>query len=152
MVSVALDPWLSIHPGKDLLEELVGVARCNAKLGDPDGLVEGVVELAEVVLEVLGLVPGVVVGDDEVDLAVAAAVHEGLEPVDSLAGFVAVGNGWRTDTEITSKGLDELAVSADSSSDIHVGASTTDLVGLVEAEKGGDFVVLAGVGDVFGPG
>lgn len=153
VVSVALDPRLGIEPGKDVLEELVGVALGDTKLSDPDGLVEGIVELVEVVLEVLGLGPGVVVSDDEVDLAVAAAVHEGLEPVDALAGLVAVGNSGGANAEtLVGKGLDELAVGVDGSANVHVGASSTDLVGLVEAEDVGDLVVLAGVGNVVGPG
>lgn len=153
VVSVALDPGLGIEPGKDVLEELISVALGDTKLSDPDGLVEGVVELVEIVLEVLGLGPGVVVGDDKVDLAVAAAVHEGLEPVDALAGLVAIGHSGGADAEaLVGKGLDELAVRVDGSGNVHVGASTTDLVRLVEAEDVRDLVVLAGVGNVVGPG
>lgn len=153
VVGVALNPGLGVEPGKNLLEELVGVALSDTKLGDPDGQVEGVVELGEVVLEVLGLVPGVVVGDDEVDLAVAAAAHEGLEPVDSLVGLVGVGDGWRADAEtLTSQGLDKTTVGVNGSSDVHVAASATNLVWLVEAQDVRDLVVLAGIGNVVCPG
>jgi len=93
VVSITLDPWLSVHPGKNLPEELVGVAFSDAKLGDPDGLVECGVEFLEVVLKVLGFVPGVVVGYDKVDLAVGAAGDEVLEPLYAFAWLVAVGDG-----------------------------------------------------------
>jgi len=93
VVSITLDPWLSVHPGKHLPEELVGVAFSDAKLGDPDGLVESRVEFLEVVLEVLGFVPSVVVGHDKVNLAVGAAGDEVLEPLYAFAWLVAVGDG-----------------------------------------------------------
>lgn len=149
MVGVTLDPGLSIHPGKDLLKELVGVARSYTELGDPDGLVKGLVELGEVVLEVLSVVSGVVVGDDEVDLAAVAGRHELLKVVDSLVGLVGVGDGRRADTEaLRGEGLDERLVGRGGSSDVDVGASTTNLVGLVEAQHVRNLIVLLGVGDV----
>lgn len=135
VVGIALNPVLGVEPGKNVLEELVGVALGDTKLGDPDRQVESVVELGEVVLEVLGLVPGVVVGDDKVNLAVTAAAHEGLEPVDSLVGLIGVGDGWRANAKtLASKGLDKTLVSLNGSSNVHVAASTTDLVWLVEAQ------------------
>jgi hypothetical protein len=92
VVGVTLNPGLSVHPGKNLLKESIRVARSNAELGDPDGLVEGLVELLEVVLEILSVVPGVVVGNDKVDLASGTLVHEVLEVVDALVGLVGVGD------------------------------------------------------------
>lgn len=127
VVRIALDPVLSVQPRKHLLEELIRVALGNTKLSDPDWLVEGGVEVLKVFLEVLSLVPGVVVSDDEIDLAVAAAVHELLEPVDALVGFVAVGNSWGADAETLScKRLDVLAVGGDCGVDLDVGTSATD--------------------------
>lgn len=135
MVSVTLNPGLSIHPGKNLLQEFVGVTFSNTELGDPNRFVEGVVELPQVVLEVLRLVPGVVVGDDEIDLASVAGVHEILEPIDALVRLVGVGNCRRADPEtLCGEGLDELLVGRDGSRDIDVGASATDLIRLVKAQ------------------
>jgi len=149
VVGVTLDPGLSVHPGKDLLKELVGVARSDTKLGNPNRLVEGLVELGEVVLEVLSVVPGVVVGDDEVDLAAVAGRHELLEVVDSLVGLVGVGDGRRADAEtLGGEGLDELLVGCGSSCDVDVGTSTTSMVGLVEAQDVRNLVVLLGIGNV----
>ena len=93
MIRIALDPILSVQPRQYLLQEGISVAGGDAELSDPDGLVEGLVEVDQIVLEVLGLVPGVVVGDDEVDLAVTATSNELLQPVGTLVGFVAVRHG-----------------------------------------------------------
>lgn len=117
MVGVPLDPLGLVQPRQSLLEEGISVtlAWIHAKLSDPDGLVEGVVELGEVVLEVIELVPCVVVGDDEVDLAVAALGHELLEVVHALVGLLGVGNGGRADLEaLCSEGLDVLLVGCNS--------------------------------------
>jgi hypothetical protein len=123
VVGITLDPR---HPWKDLLQELLCVALGDTELSDPDGLVESVMEVLEVLLEVLGLVPGVVVGNDKVDLAVTASIHELLEPVDTLAGFVAVGDGWGADAKTFGcERLDVLAVSCYCSIDIDVGTSAT---------------------------
>lgn len=143
MVRIALNPVLAVQPRQNLLEELIGVALADTELGDPDGLVEGLVESLEVVLEVLGLVPGVVVSDNEVDLAVAALAHELLEPVDALVGFVAVGDSRRAKAEaLFTERVDVLLVGRNSAADIHVGASTANLVWLVEAQDVGDLVFL----------
>jgi hypothetical protein len=152
MVSISLNPWLSVQPRKDLLQELVRVALGNAELGDPNRLVEGGVELLEVGLEVLSVVPGVIVGDDEVDLAAVAAFDELLEVVDALASGVGVGDGWGTDTKsLFGEGLDVLLVGCDGSGHVDVGASATDLVWLVEAENGRHFVLLLRSSNVVEP-
>lgn len=152
MVRIALDPVLGVQPGKNLLEEVGGIALGNAELSDPDGLAEGSVEVLEVGLEVLGLGPCVVVGDDKVDLAVAAAGDERLEPVDALSGLVAVGHSWGAEPEaLLGKRLDVLAVSGNCAADVHVGASAADLIGLVEGQGVSNRVLLLGVGDVGKP-
>jgi hypothetical protein len=94
VVGITLDPFSLVQPRQNLLQESISVtlARVDTELGEPDRLVEGLVELGEVVLEVLDVGPGVVVGNDEVDLAVAAARHELLQVVDALVGISAVGN------------------------------------------------------------
>lgn len=125
MPRIALDPVLAIHPGHDLLEELGRIALSDTELSNPHGLVEGLVEGLQVVLEVLGLVPGVVVGDDVVDLAVGAAGHELLQPVDALVGAVAVGHRWGTDLQVAGEGLDVLLVGLDGVVDGHAGATAT---------------------------
>jgi hypothetical protein len=95
VVSIPLDPLSRVHPGQHLLQELLGITltRVDTELSDPDGLLEGVVEFGEVVLEVLDLVPRVVVGDDEVDLAAVTASHELLEVIDAFVGLVVAGIG-----------------------------------------------------------
>jgi hypothetical protein len=132
VVSIPLDPRSRVQPREYLLQELIGITRSDTEFSDPDGLVEGVVELLEVVLEVLGLVPGVVVGNDEVDLTVGTAVHEGLEVVDALVGFVGVGDGRRSDSQtLLGKWLDQLLVFLDGDVDGNVGTSaTTDVLGV----------------------
>ena len=92
VVSIALNPILRVQPRQYLLQESISVAFGDTKFGDPDWLVEGLVEVLQVVLEVFSLVPSVVVRDDEVDLAVTATSNELFEPVDALVGFVAVGH------------------------------------------------------------
>jgi hypothetical protein len=168
VVSIPLDPRSRVQPREYLLQELIGITRSDTEFSDPDGLVEGVVELLEVVLEVLGLVPGVVVGNDEVDLAVGTAVHEGLEVVDTLVGFVGVGDGRRSDSQtLLGKWLDQLLVFLDGDVDGNVGTSATvdvlgvtrclrychdlpDLVWLIEAEDVLDGIFLdSGVDIVF---
>jgi hypothetical protein len=126
VISVSLDPGLSVQPRKHLLEELVGVTLSDAELGDPYRLVEGGVELLEVVLEVFGVVPGVVVSNDEVDLASRTLVEKLLEVVDTLASRVGVGDGWGADPQtLFSQGLDVLLMGGDSSGDVDVGTSAT---------------------------
>jgi hypothetical protein len=152
MVSISLNPRLSVQPRKHLLQELVRVALSNSKLGDPDGLVEGGVELLEVGLEVFGVVPGVVVRDDEINLATVAAFDELLEVIDALASCVGVGDGWRTDTKsLFGEGLDVLLVGCDGSAHVDVGASATDLIWLVEAEDGRHLVLLLRSSNVVEP-
>ena len=127
MVRIALNPVLAVQPRQDLLEELSSVTLSDTELGDPDGLVEGLVEVDEVVLEVVGVVPGVVVGHDEVNLAVAAAIHEALEPVDALASLVTVGHRGGADAEtLLCQWLDVLAVSSHCVTHRNVGTSTTN--------------------------
>ena len=82
-------------------------------------------EVREVVLEVLGLVPGVVVRHDVVDLAVGAAGHELLQPVDALVGAVAVGHSWGTNLQVTCERLDVLLVGCDGVVDGHAGTTAT---------------------------
>lgn len=126
VVCIALNPVLRIQPWQNLLQELIGIALGDTELSDPDVLAKGTVEGLEVVLEVLGFVPCVVVGNDEVDLAVTAASHELLEPVHALVGLVAVGDRWGADPEtLLRQGLDVLSVSSHCVSDGNVGASTT---------------------------
>lgn len=172
MVGVPLDPLGLVQPGQNLLQESIGVALAGvyAKLSEPDRLVEGVVELGEVVLEVLDVVPSVVVGNDEVDLAVATLSHELLEVVDALVGLLGVGNGRRTNLEaLRSQGLDVCLVGRDSLVDGNAGASSTvelldacacrmdqmqdlpDLVWLVDAQDVLDVVLGASIGDILRP-
>ena len=122
---IPLDPALLIHPGQDLLEESRRIALGDTELGDPDRLVEGGVEVCHVSLEVLGLVPGVPVGGDKVDLAVAAGRHELLEPVDALVGAGAVGYGGAADFQTAGERLDVLLVSGYGVGDGHAGAAAT---------------------------
>jgi hypothetical protein len=126
VVSVALNPWLSVQPRKDLLQESVRVTLGDAELGDPDRFSKGGVELLEVGLEVLGVIPGVVVDDNEVDLAAGAGSQKLLEVVDALTRCVGIGDSWGTDPQsLFSQGLDVLLVGCDSSLHIDVGASAT---------------------------
>jgi hypothetical protein len=128
VVRIPVDPLGLVQPGQDLLQEGIGIALAgvDAELGDPDRLLEGVMELGEVVLEVLGVVGAVVVRDDKVDLAVAAAGHELLEVADALGLLAAVGHGGRANLEsLAGKGLDELPVRGNGLVDGNVGASAT---------------------------
>lgn len=171
MVGITLNPILLVHPRKNLAKESIDIAltRVDAELGDPDGLVEGLVELGQVVLEVVGVGPGVVVGDDKVDLAVAAAGHELLEVVDTLVGLVTVSDSRRADLKtLAGEGLDVLLVGGDGGVDVHAGSSTTlkhvsedcgtcgtmdspNLVRLVEAQDVLDIVLGASIGNVGRP-
>jgi hypothetical protein len=128
VVGVPLDPLSLVQPWQSLLKESISIALAgvDAELSDPDRLVEGVVELGEVVLEVLELVPCVVVGDNEVNLAVTALSHELLEVVDALVGFGTVGHSRRADLEtLAGKRLNVLLVGSDGLVDRDVGASAT---------------------------
>jgi hypothetical protein len=128
MVSIPLDPLGLVQPGQNLLQEGIGITLTwvDAEFGDPDGLVEGLVELGEVVLEVVGVGPGIVVGNNEVDLAIAAASHELLEVIYAFVGLVTVGDGGRADLQTgAGKGLDVLLVCSDGLVDGDVGASAT---------------------------
>tara|TARA_R110002003_G_scaffold59_11_gene5298 strand:- start:3932 stop:5029 length:1098 start_codon:yes stop_codon:yes gene_type:complete len=172
MVSIPLDPLGLVQPGQNLLQEGIGIALTwvDAEFGDPDGLVEGLVELGEVVLEVVGVGPGIVVGNNEVDLAVAAASHELLEVIYAFVGLVTIGDGGRADLQTgAGKGLDVLLVCSDGLVDGDVGAAATvvsqnyddntrllslnlpRLIRLVEAEDIFDIVFGACVGDVLRP-
>jgi hypothetical protein len=128
VVGVPLDPLSLVQPWQGLLKESISItlAGVDAELSNPDGLVEGVVELGEVVLEVLELVPCVVVSDNEVNLAVAALSHELLEVVDALVGLLGVGNGGRANLEaLLGQRLNVLLVGCNSLVDGDTGASTT---------------------------
>jgi hypothetical protein len=128
VVGVPLDPLSLVQPGQHLLQESISITltRVDAKLGEPDRLVECLVKLGEVVLEVINVGPCVVVGDNEVDLAVTAASHEALQVVDALVGISAVGYSGRADFEaLGSKGLDVFLVCGNSLVDGNVGASAT---------------------------
>jgi hypothetical protein len=95
MVSIPLDPILGVHPRQHCLQESIGITltRVDTKFSDPHGLLEGVVEVLEVRLEVVDLVPRVIVGDDEVDLAAVTASHELLEVINTFVGLVFAGVG-----------------------------------------------------------
>lgn len=152
VIGITLNPILRIQPWENLGEELSSIALSDTELGDPNGLVEGFVEVDEIVLEIFGLVPGVVVSDNEVDITASALSHEFLEVVDAFARLVAVGDGRRTDAEtLSSKGLDVLLVSSHGVTHGHVGATTTNLVRLIEREDVRDLVLLLGSGYVRGP-
>jgi hypothetical protein len=101
VVRILVDPVLAIQPRQHRLQESsrIALAGVDAELGDPDGLVERLVELGEVVFEVVDIVCAVVVRDDEVDLAAGAAGHELLEVGNALVIFASVGHGGRTDGE-----------------------------------------------------
>ena len=95
----------------------------------------------------LGIEPGKDVLEELISVAL------GDTKLSDPDGLVAIGHSGGADAEaLVGKGLDELAVRVDGSGNVHVGASTTDLVRLVEAEDVRDLVVLAGVGNVVGPG
>lgn len=173
MVSITANPLSAVQPRENFLEESISVAlaRINTKLSNPDGLVEGLVELGEVVLEVVGVGPGIVVSDNEVDLAVRALCHELLEVVDALVGLVAIGYCGRADLKsLASERLDVLLVRFHSVVNRHVGTSATNgklaarqknmecamrdlpgLIRLVEAEYVFDVVLALCVLDVLFP-
>jgi hypothetical protein len=128
VVRIPVDPLSLVQPWHHLLQESVSIAlaRVDTKLSDPDGLLEGVVELDEVVLEILCVGPGVVVGDNEVDLAVTAPSHELLKVVDALVGFGTVGYGRRANLEARGgEGLYVFLVRGDGLVDGYVATSAT---------------------------
>lgn len=128
VVRIPVDPLSLVQPWQHLLQESVSIAlaRVDTKLSDPDGLLEGVVELDEVVLEILCVGPGVVVGDNEVDLAVTAPSHELLKVVDALVGFGTVGYGRRANLEAGGgEGLYVFLVRGDGLVDGYVATSAT---------------------------
>lgn len=128
MIGITLNPVLGVEPWKDLLKESVRVALGDTKLSDPDWLVEGLVEVDQVVLEILGLVPRIVMGNDEIDLAVAAACHELFQVVDALVWLIAISHCWGADPEaLCGQRLDVLLVSCNGFSNGNVAATTTEV-------------------------
>jgi hypothetical protein len=128
VVRILVDPILAIQPRQHRLQESsrIALTGVDAELGDPDGLVERLVELGEVVFEVLDVVCAVVVRDDEVDLAAGAAGHELLEVGNALGIFASVGYGGRTDGEaLCGEGLQVLLVCGDGLVDGDRSASAT---------------------------
>jgi hypothetical protein len=128
MISVTLNPLLLVHPWQYLCQESAGItlARVDAEFGYPDRLVESLMELNKVVLEVIGIGPGVVVSDNKVDLAVRASSHELLQPVHALVGLVTVGDSGRANLQaLSSERLNVLLVGGNGLSNGNVGTSTT---------------------------
>jgi len=105
-VGVALDErvlGVVVHGVHDLLEEILDVrvaARDGCKLGDPDILPTGLVDVGGMLEELSGVGVVVPVHSAEVKLATTATrLDPGLQPVDTLTGDIAVGNGRRADTD-----------------------------------------------------
>jgi hypothetical protein len=132
VIRIPVDPFSRVHPRQHLLQESINISltRVNTKLSNPNRLLERVVELGEVVLKIGDVGRCVVVRDDKVDLAVAAASHELLEVVNALVLFGAVGHGGRADfeTRVGQGLLDVLLVCRDGLVDGHVGASAAVVV------------------------
>lgn len=150
-VGVTSDVGLRVEPRHDLLEELGsrrGITAVHGavegELGEPDlvdaVLVAEVDGLGDEALQVLGLV-AVPVDANGADVAVRAAVHERLQPVETLAGIVAVGDRGADECGLAGVRRDVLLVGLDSFGGGHAGLA--GVVGLVEAK---DVVAAAGEG------
>lgn len=121
--------------GLDKAGDLVAAAE-GSELGEPYRLaVADLVDRLEVVKEGGGGVGrGVPVGDAEV-VSAAGGVASGnprLEPVETLAGDVAVGDGRGTDLDLASVAVEVLDVSSGSGAGVQVALS--GVVTLVEAQ------------------
>ena len=139
MVSVSLDPTGGLEERQHCLQERVSVTliRVDAEFGDPDWLLEGVVELLEVGDEGVGVVCAVVVCDDEVNLAIGTLFHKLREVADALVVLSTIGYRWRADPETFAgeRLLDEPLVGFHCNVDGNEGTTTAILIRLVEAQN-----------------
>lgn len=137
--------------GLDEAGDLV-VAAERSELGEPDRLVAAdLVDGLEVREEGVGSVGGrVPVGDAEVVGAASSVAGRdpGLEPVQTLAGDVAVGDGRRADLDLAGVGVHVLDVGSGGGSSVQVGLGGK--VRLVEAQDVSRAGLDGGVG-VGGP-
>jgi len=89
-----------LEDGSELVVDL-GFGTAKGKFGDPDRLLEQLVNFDEVSKEGLS-VKAVDVDVDKVDCAIATAgIKELLEPLDTFARVTAVGNGWGGDASLS---------------------------------------------------
>lgn len=140
-VRVGLEVGDGVELGEVLAEErgLVFGGAKRSELSQPDGSAAadlvGLLNVGDESLTVLSL--RVPVNGAEVDLAASlsiASLEESLEPLKTLTGVAAVGDGRSTDEDLARVGVKPLSVAGSGTAGSH--GSLTSMVGLVEAENG----------------
>lgn len=153
-VRIPMHILLLIQPRQDFLQErdrLVLVPITRAKLRDPDGLLELLPELLDVILEGLRVGRAAVpVNGDEVDRARRAGRHELRHPVHSHPRRHAVGDCGSSEVHFLLQRLDPLAVGCCGRAGGYAGgaAARAAQVWFVESEDGVCVVGSSSFGDV----